>query len=667
MRVYPNFDIPVTSPAIMNLKGKEKNLINQKSTLKKDLPLSTTKAPQLNSDEDVIRCPEMEENVSTQNPVDVCSESQVYLTIGEFRNKAVMPEGECWTGPRSDAVRESDGGIHRRSPGPEDGKTPALTYIDVKSSNKNHPKAESMQGLNVQHEPTRSQDSYDLVKTLPNKAVAGTSQNNAVSLNETAALEFRTLGRGADQEGKPVLLSLKLTPAEPCDSLNAMHREPSDTASSLQDHAEEQEDLSALSGIIKRSASIISDSGIESEPSSVAWSEARSRVLELPSDREVLHQVVRRHAHHRNSLEGGHTESNTSLPSGIHASLTSISSLPFEDEERELALTKLTKSVSAPQISSPEDTAEGADTMKHTGGFSEGLDSSSKDNSSPGHSSHSSGDSRVQDVRAGHSLADITLEADRAQGPGYIDIPKGQENQSDPQGPCCLDSTAGDTPSVETKGLNLKIPCSLVLENSRTRSFQRTVVETTQGKPKESSGGKHILPNHSILEARAVSHNRVPEIRSVAALEAGNLNSTGVRTGSSSVNDAMPLNRRHNASLEVKHEAGTVCPTVTHAIASQVSRNQELKAGTSISGSHLNSAEAFTLDSLKAVEVVNLSVSCTATCLPFSSVPKETPARAGLSSKQSLAPITHQPLGSFGVVSTHSSKLEDEVSERMFR
>ena len=275
--------------------------------------------------------------------------------------------------------------------------------------------------------------------------------------------------------------------------------------------------------------------------------------------------------------------------------------------------------------------------------------------------------SRVQDVRAEHSLADITLESDRAQGPGYIDIPKGEENQSDPQGPCCLDDTAGNMPSVETKGLNLKIPCSIVLENSRTRSFQRTVVETTEGKPKESSGDKHILPNHSISEAGAVSHNRVPEIRSAAALEAVNLNATGLRTGPSSVNDTTPLNRRHNASLGVKHEAGTVYPTVTHAIASQMSRNQELKTGTSISGSHLNSAEAFTLDSLKAVEVVNLSVSCTATCLPFSSVPKETPARAGLSSKQNLAPITHQPLGSFGVVSTHSSKMEEDISERMFR
>ncbi|OBS81418.1 hypothetical protein A6R68_20380, partial [Neotoma lepida] len=410
------------------------------------------KAPKLGSDEDVIRCPEMEENVSTQNPVDVCSESQVYLTIGEFQNKAVMPEDECWTGPRPDAVRDSDVDMCRRSSGPEDGKAPTLTYIDVKSSNKNRPRAEPTQGLNVQHEHRSSQDSYDPVKTLPSKVVAGVSQNNAISLNQKAALEFKTLGVGTDQEGKPVLLSLKLTPAEPCEPLNTAPREPLDTTSSLQDHSEEQEDLSVLSGIIKRSASIISDSGIESEPSSVAWSEARSRALDLPSDREVLHQVVRRHAHHRNSLEGGHTESNTSLPSGIQASLSSINSLPFEDEERELALTMLTKSVSAPQISSPEDTTEGTDTMKNTEGFSEDLDSSSKDTSSPGHSSYSYDGSRVWDVRAGHSLADIALDSDRAQGPGYIDIPQSKENQSNPQGPCYMDDMTENTPSVETKG-----------------------------------------------------------------------------------------------------------------------------------------------------------------------------------------------------------------------
>ncbi|XP_051015523.1 protein FAM135B [Acomys russatus] len=662
--VYPNFDVPVTNPS-MNLKEKEKNL--EKTSSGKDIPLSTTKALQLGSDKDAIRCSEMEENVSTRNPADVCSASQIYLTIGEFQNKAGVPEDECWTVPRSDAVKVSLADVDMsRSSGPENDQTPALTYIDVQSSNKNHGRAEPMQDLNTQHEDRNSTDSYDLVKTMPNKAESGISQNNAHSLSQKAALEFRTLGKGADQEGKPVVLSLKLTPAEPCDIVNTAMREPSDTRSSLLDHAEEQEDLSVLSGVIKRSASIISDSGIESEPSSVAWSEARSRALELPSDREVLHQVVRRHAHHRNSLEGGHTESNTSLPSGIQASLTSISSLPFEEEERELALTKLTKSVSAPQISSPEDIAEAADTRKNTEGFSEDLDVSQKDSGSPRHSSHSYGGSRVQDVRAGHSLANIALDSHRPQGPGYIDIPKGKEKQPDLQEPCYLDGMAENTQSVETKGLNLKIPCTIVLENSSTGSFHRAAAESAKGKPRESSVNKHILSSNSISEVRAGSHRRVPEISCAPAVEAVNLSSTGVQSGSPSVNNAMTLNRRHNASLEVKHEAGTVCPTVTHTIASQASRNQELKAGTSVSGSHLNSTEAFTLDSLKAVEVVNLSVSCTATCLPFSSVPKETPARVGLSSKQNLAPITHQPLGSFGVVSTQSSKLEEEVSERMF-
>ncbi|XP_055482686.1 protein FAM135B [Psammomys obesus] len=666
LSVYPDFDVPLTRPAIMNLKGKEKILTNQKSSSRKDLSLSTTKAPQLGSDEDVVTCSEMEENVSTRNPVDVCSESQVYLTIGEFQNKTGMPEEEGWTGPRPDAVKDSLADVDmRRSPGPEDGQAPALTYLDVQSSNKNHPRAEPMQDLNVRHEHSSSRDSHDLIKTVPNKVIAGISQNNVISLSQTAALEFRTLGRGAEQEGKPVLLSLKLTPAEPCDPMSTALREPLDTRPSLLDHADEQEDLSVLSGVIKRSASIISDSGIESEPSSVAWSEARSRALEIPSDREALHQVVRRHAHHRNSLEGGHTESNTSLPSGIQASLTSISSLPFEDEERELALTKLTKSVSAPQISSPEDTAEGTDSLNNTGVFAEDLNISSQDNSSPRNSSHTYGSSMLQDVRAGHSLADIALDSDRPQGLGYVDIRKSKENQLDSPEPCCVDGMAENTSSTETKVLNLKIPCTIVLENSRTRSLHRAAVETTKVKPKESRLSKRIPSNH-VSEVRAASHHKVPEITCAPAVEAVNLNSTGVQNGSLSVNDTMTLNRRHTASLEVKHEAGTVCPTVTHTIASQVSGNQELKTGTSISGSQLNSTEAFTLDSLKAVEVVNLSVSCTATCLPFSSVPKETPARVGLSSKQNLAPITHQPLGSFGVVSSHSSKLEEEVSERMF-
>ncbi|XP_011920930.1 PREDICTED: protein FAM135B isoform X3 [Cercocebus atys] len=672
LSVYPNFDVPVTSPTIMNLKEKEDNcMVNGNLSFREDLVLSTIKPSQMDSDEEVIKCPELAENVATQKHMDVCSESQVYITIGEFQNKTGVPEDECWTGQTSDAGTHpmADVDTSRRSPGPEDGQAPVLTYIDVKSSNKNPSRAEPLVAFNAQHENRSSRDKYGLDRTGPSKVVVGGSHQNAISSDKTTLYELSTLGKGIDQEGKMVLLSLKLTPSEPCDTLNSTVREPLDIRSSLKDsHTEEQEELSVLSGVIKRSSSIISDSGIESEPSSVAWSEARSRALELPSDREVLHPFVRRHALHRNSLEGGHTESNTSLPSGIQASLTSISSLPFEEDEREVALTKLTKSVSAPHISSPEEAAEDADTKQQGGSFAEPSDMHSKSQGSPGPRSQLSGDSGTQDAGEDHPLVEIVLDADNQQGPGYIDIPKGKGKQFDDQGHCLPDGRTENTPGVETKGLNLKIPRVIALENPRTRSLPRALVETPKGIPKDLNVGQPALSNSGISEVEGLSQHQVPELSYTSAADAINMNSTGQQSqsGSPCIMDDTAFNRGVNAFPEAKHKAGTVCPTVTHSIHSQVLKNQELKAGTSIMGSHLTSAETFTLDSLKAVEVVNLSVSCTATCLPFSSVPKETPARAGFSSKQTLFPITHQPLGSFGVVSTHSSTLDEEVSERMF-
>ncbi|XP_073856160.1 protein FAM135B isoform X2 [Macaca fascicularis] len=672
LSVYPNFDVPVTSPTIMNLKEKADNcMVNGNLSFREDLVLSTIKPSQMDSDEEVIKYPELAENVATQKHMDVCSESQVYITIGEFQNKTGVPEDECWTGQTSDAGTHpmADVDTSRRSPGPEDGQAPVLTYIDVKSSNKNPSRAEPLVAFNAQHENRSSRDKYGLDGTGPSKVVVGGSHQNAISSDKTTLHELSTLGKGIDQEGKMVLLSLKLTPSEPCDPLNSTVKEPLDIRSSLKDsHTEEQEELSVLSGVIKRSASIISDSGIESEPSSVAWSEARSRALELPSDREVLHPFVRRHALHRNSLEGGHTESNTSLPSGIQASLTSISSLPFEEDEREVALTKLTKSVSAPHISSPEEAAEDADTKQQGGSFAEPSDMHSKSQGSPGPCSQLSGDSGTQDAGADHPLVEIVLDADNQQGPGYIDIPKGKGKQFDAQGHCLPDGRTENTPGVETKGLNLKIPRVIALENPRTRSLPRALVETPKGIPKDLNVGQPALSNSGISEVEGLSQHQVPELSYTSAADAINMNSTGQQSqsGSPCIMDDTAFNRGVNAFPEAKHKAGTVCPTVTHSVHSQVLKNQELKAGTSIMGSHLTSAETFTLDSLKAVEVVNLSVSCTATCLPFSSVPKETPARAGFSSKQTLFPITHQPLGSFGVVSTHSSTLDEEVSERMF-
>uniref|UniRef100_A0A8D2DE30 Family with sequence similarity 135 member B n=1 Tax=Sciurus vulgaris TaxID=55149 RepID=A0A8D2DE30_SCIVU len=657
LSVYPNFKVPAVSHTIMNLKDKEENhIVNRKSSFRGDLVLSTRKPPQVDSDDQATRCPGSDEHVTTGNSVEVCSESQVYLTIGEFQSKKGAPEDECWTGQRSE-VRTyplADVDIPRRSSGPEDAQSPTLTYIEVKSSNKNPHGAEPME---VPSERRSPRDSY---RTVPSKAIAGGNHQNAISSDKATVPELSTLGKGADPEGKPVLLSLRLTPAEP--SLSATMTEPLDPRSSFQDpHTEEQEELSTLSGAIKRSSSIISDSGIESEPSSVAWSEARSRALELAS--EVLHQVVRRHALHRNSLEGGHTESNTSLPSGIQASLTSISSLPFEEEERELALTKLTKSASAPQISSPEDSNEGADTMKRKGGFAEALETQ-KSKGSPEHGSQLCGGSGAKDARAGRSLMEAASHAAKQQDPGYMDIPKGKENQLELQGHYRLDGRTENTPDVETKGLNLKMPRIIALENPRTRSVHRALVETPKGRPKDSNVSKHILSNSSISEVGETSHHLVPEFSCTSASDPVTLNPE--HSSVPGTVDHVALRRGPNAFPEVEHEAGTVCPTVTHSIPSQILRNQELRTGASIMGPPLASAETFTLDSLKTVEVVNLSVSCTATCLPFSSVPKETPARAGLSSKQTPVPITHQPLGSFGVVSTHSSKLEEDVSERMF-
>eukprot|EP00061_Rhincodon_typus_P010341 g34560.t1 len=147
----------------------------------------------------------------------------------------------------------------------------------------------------------------------------------------------------------------------PCSIVNSEHMDSESVEHEFIRRRVEGTDYPIITGAMKRSLSLISDSGIESEPSSVAWSEMR-KPLDSSSDRDLVHQIVRAQAIHRNSLEGGQTESGTSLPSGIQASLTSISSLPFEDEE-EVELSKLTKSVSAPQISSSDQTGEAPDSL----------------------------------------------------------------------------------------------------------------------------------------------------------------------------------------------------------------------------------------------------------------------------------------------------------------
>ncbi|KAF4022207.1 hypothetical protein G4228_014019 [Cervus hanglu yarkandensis] len=670
LSIYPNFDVPATSPAIMNLNNREEDLVvNRKSPLRESLVLASMKPPRTDSGEEVIRCPGPSKKAATPGHADVCSESQVYLTVGEFQSKAGVPEVDHQTGPRSDVGGHplADEDLPRRSPGPEDGQAPALTYIDVKSSNKNPFRAEPTVLTGAQHESGCSRDKHEFGRIERSKGVAGGSHHSAVFSEKTTLHELNCLGKGVDQGSKMVLLSLKVTPSEPCEPLHSSLRDPLDIKGLPKDpHAEEKEEVSVLSGVIKRSSSIISDSGIESEPSSVAWSEARSRTLELPSDRDFLQQLVRRHALHRNSLEGGHTESNTSLPSGIQASLTSISSLPFEEEERELALTKLTKSVSAPQISSPEESAEDVDSTRHGGGPSETSAVPTESTDPSGRCLRPSDGPAIPEAGVDHALVEEVSDADNLQGPSYIDIPKGQEDRFDPQGSCCLDGRTDNPPGVETKGLGLKIPRLLGPAAPGHRALPREPVETPKGVPGNSAAGTGAPLDSGMLGVESLTHPKVPDVSCAATAKTIDVDSAGEQSSCPGLVEDTAPSRGADTCPEAVREADTAGSAVTQSVPSQVTGNQEPRAGTSIMLSHVTSSETFSLDSLKPVEVVNLSVSCTATCLPFPSVPKETPARAGFSSKQTPFPITHQPLGSFGVVPTHSRKLEEEVSERMF-
>ncbi|XP_054129687.1 protein FAM135B isoform X3 [Melozone crissalis] len=380
---------------------------------------------------------------------------------------------------------------------------------DMETSNKDSHKHEPTLIVSAQHEcGACGTDGLEDSSEIHELDEFGHPKTNFTS-SELALNELTSLGKPEDADTKAHLPVLKALPSHSCEMKSAT-KEP---------RSEESEEFTLMSGVIKRSSSIISDSGIESEPSSVAWSDARSRALELPSDREILHHLVRRHAIHRNSLEGGHTESNTSLPSGIQASLTSISSLPFEEEEREVELTKLTKSVSAPQISSPEEPPEEVDISKH--------------------SEATSGDSD-------HNLRSC-METEDKDGKIIMDFSECQMTTESGQ----IEHRRHANPLLKHSSSNTE------LQGNEEKGFPETCC--------------------------SLENTRPPR-----------------------------------------------CP-------------KQLQ---------VNVSECLSLES-------------NATCLPFSSVLKETPAMAGSSAKQAAFPITRQPLGSFGVVCPNSDEMDEETNERM--
>uniref|UniRef100_A0ACB8FEE5 Uncharacterized protein n=1 Tax=Sphaerodactylus townsendi TaxID=933632 RepID=A0ACB8FEE5_9SAUR len=419
------------------------------------------------------------------------------------------------------------------------------------------------------------------------------------------------------------------------DSLN--QTEDGEEADSLQKEPRGRlcEEFTLTLGAIKRSSSLISDSGIESEPSSVAWSDVRSKASGLPSDQETLHQLVRRHAVHRNSLEGGHTESNTSLPSGIQASLTSISSLPYEEEEREVELNKLTKSISAPQISSPEESVEDKDISKcaeNPSDLTEGP---------------------CVEIRCATTLT------------GSIPDCQGDRESNGSYMPTTVDLEENGRHSHSSKDVDGFPEMDHRLEGGRELDVLKQNLDGTvhlSGFGEE----RNVYVGHSLYAAESFSHDEdqtldfcypIPSSSEGVPQDVSSKDSCGSPvTGNKTATCDLETPTFQEIELDNRPGSEPHCAEPEKGV---------LRTGASGTGCHAVVPEALVLESKKAVEVTNLSVSCTATCLPFSSILKDSPPMAGFSSKQTTSPITHQPVGSFGVVSCESRDADEETNERM--
>ncbi|NWT91460.1 F135B protein, partial [Urocynchramus pylzowi] len=545
-------------------------------------------------------------------------------------------------------------------------------------SNKDSHKREPMLIVSAQHEcGACGTDGLEDSTEIHELDEFGHPESNFTS-SELALNELTSLGKPEDADTKAHLPVLKALPSHGCE-----------VKSVTKEQRSESEEFTLMSGVIKRSSSIISDSGIESEPSSVAWSDARSRALELPSDREILHHLVRRHAIHRNSLEGGHTESNTSLPSGIQASLTSISSLPFEEEEREVELTKLTKSVSAPQISSPEEPPEEVVISKHSEATS-------------GDSDHNLRSCMETEDKDGEIIMDfsecqMTTESGQIEHRRHPNLPlkhsssntelQGNGEKGFPETCCSLENTR---PPVCPKQLQVNVSECLSLESNGECSLKTpracnyldknadkvdTCIEDPKDKLKpdslkiqQGSSSSRISGEESFSQSIKV----VPDFcypvtaPSDTSIEFGSLRGEC----GSSLADASPAvyaEMQGLQEIELNDSPASADPAAgSHqAERPQEPSSQENKLVANGTGFPLAATEGVALESRKAADVVNMSISCTATCLPFSSVLKETPAMAGSSAKQAAFPITRQPLGSFGVVSPNSEEVDEETNERM--
>nr|XP_046274198.1 protein FAM135B [Scatophagus argus] len=437
--------------------------------------------------------------------------------------------------------------------------------------------------------------------------------------------------------------------------------------------------------IMKRSSSVISDSGIESEPSSVAWPmevALRGRPpLDFSSEREIPQQIVCRHPVHRSSLEGLQMESNGSLPSaGIQASLTSISSLPYEEDQQQRQLSKLTKSVSAPQISSPEDTEEdhvllsqetdNKSFRQHQDSFTincslliSNLDSEQSDSS-------------LLEPNLKTNLAHILTESLNSEK---------------------LNSSQNLSETHRTKSVLSGVSDALLLqESAESTHLKESAIIGSQGE--NMNHQTHISEVSTLVEdvhlaeteAAPCSCGNKPCVHKSAAdqerINTGDECQSFQQTELLSDQECQDFSRTPLEPSRLQHSNDLPNSTTTTQRPSDLTGLIANDMPPSVDFSGISAIEKEPLDcptksskipnsglafvNKKMVEVVNMSVSCAPTCLPFSSVLRDSPSISGISARQATSPITHQPLGSFGIISSsslHPLNMDDETNERMLK
>lgn len=414
------------------------------------------------------------------------------------------------------------------------------------------------------------------------------------------------------------------------------------------DHRKDLSHRGGLAGskFMKRSSSVISDSGIESEPSSVAWPVDTLKVrhpLDFSSEREIPQQIILRHPAHRSSLEGLQMESNGSIPSGgIQASLTSISSLPYEEDQQQRQLRKLTKSVSAPQISSPEETEEKHLLMSEA--LCKDSDLSHLENNQI-IESHALREN-ISFKSSVHSCNQQEMHTRKSSGDSEVllqeSIDSSHVKESAVNNQRCISEGSA---SVEDAHLihSEDLPCSFEKQPSAENSEEHKESVATRDEYESLNESQlHVAESEDSPEASETPQEK----------EDISEPDSGVTTQRPTELNGLTVN---NVTLSAENNR-------------TVANDKEPLPGENRPAKIPNSSLAFV--NKKMVEVVNMSVSCAPTCLPFSSALRDSPSISGMSARQATSPITHQPLGSFGIISSSSINplnMDEETNERMLK